>query len=90
MRKAASLIGFSILTGALMSCYLIIPGTIKFLFSILSLYLGYQFFRRAEGWGLRIGFIVLSVILALIFTVIYTGLAIKNGWYINPSYLEGV
>ena len=89
MRKTFSLIGFSILTGALMTCYLIIPGMIKYVFSLASLYIGFQYFRRTESWGLRVGFLVLTVFLALLFTLVYTGLAMKNGWYFNPMYREG-
>lgn len=90
MRKAMELIGFSLLTGFLMACYLLIPGMFKFVFSLGSLYIGFQYFKRTETWPPRVGFIALTVVLALLFTVIYTALALMYGWYINPAYKDGI
>ena len=90
MRKALELIGFSLLTGILMTCYLLIPGMFKFAFSLGSLYIGFQYFKRTETWAPRVGFIVLTVVLALLFTVVYTALALYYGWYVNPAYKEGL
>ncbi|WP_058301646.1 hypothetical protein [Gorillibacterium timonense] len=90
MRKTLEFIGFSFAISVGMSLFILLPGFVRYLFSVGSLYVGFQYFKRNEGWGLRIGMIVTAVILTLLFTVIYVALAYMNGWYINPIYMTGV
>ncbi|WP_438433549.1 hypothetical protein [Gorillibacterium sp. sgz500922] len=89
MRKALEFIGFTLAISLLMSLFVLVPGFIRYLFSVGALFVGFQFFKRHEGWGARIGLIAAAVILTLLFTTVYVALAYVNGWYINPIYLTG-
>jgi len=55
---------YSLLTGICMALFTQIEGFVKFLFSLLALYIGIRYFRRFETVGMR----VLYIVLALVFT----------------------
>ncbi|MFF2887964.1 hypothetical protein [Paenibacillus sp. NPDC057967] len=57
---------YSLLTGICMALFTQIDGFVKFLFSLLALYIGIRYFRRFETVGMR----VLYIVLALVFTFI--------------------
>lgn len=57
---------YSLLTGICMALFTQIEGFVKFLFSLLALYIGIRYFRRFETVGMR----VLYIVLALVFTFI--------------------
>lgn len=90
MRKALEFLGFSLIISLLMALFILVPGFVRYLFSLGALYIGLQYFKRHEGWGLRIGILVTSIVLTLLITVVYVALAYVYGWYINPIYLNGV
>ncbi|MEO3947528.1 hypothetical protein [Gorillibacterium sp. CAU 1737] len=90
MRKTLEFIGYALGISIGLFLFTLIPNFFKYAFSLGALYLGYQFYKRNEGWGMRIAMIVTSIALALLFSVVYTALAYVNGWYINPIYLHGV
>lgn len=90
MRNTLILLTYSVGCGILMSLFIMSTGVTRYLFSLLAVVLGIQFFKRIEGKGLRIGFVVLVVFFSLLFPVIYVALALVNGWYINPGYLKGI
>jgi hypothetical protein len=62
---------YSLVAGILMSLYLSIQDIIKYAFSLAAIYVGYRFFQRNESLSRRIWFIVLTIIGALCFTVVY-------------------
>ncbi|MFD0697158.1 hypothetical protein ACFQZT_24090 [Paenibacillus sp. GCM10027628] len=70
---------YSLICGVLLTLYTNIHDMSKFLFSLGALYAGIRFFRRFEQIGLRIWFIVLSVVLYFIFSLgsaLYTHMSI--------------
>lgn len=70
---------YSILCGVLLTLYTNIHDMSKFIFSLGALYAGIRFFRRFEQKGLRIWFIVLSVILYFIFSFAFALYTHMNG-----------
>jgi hypothetical protein len=63
------LLVYCILCGILLTLYSNIHDMSKFIFSLGAIYAGIRFFRRYESKGMRIWFIVLSVILYLVFNL---------------------
>jgi hypothetical protein len=63
---------YAVLAGASLALFSLIPSLIKYIFSLLTIYIGIRFFRRFETLGLRITFIVLSIVLYFVFVVITT------------------
>lgn len=66
---------YSIVIGTLLSVFVQIESMIRYVFSLLALYLIVRFFKRFETWGPRIAFIVCSLVvffLAAIIFVAYT------------------
>jgi len=76
---------YAIMAGGALSIFTTISSFIKYLFSLLAVYIGVRFFRRFETIGLRITFIVLSIIMffiGVLITVVYQSLT-------NPDFLTG-
>ncbi|GIP14483.1 hypothetical protein J40TS1_01250 [Paenibacillus montaniterrae] len=65
---------YAILAGGSLSLFSLIPSLIKYIFSLLTIYIGIRFFRRFETIGLRIVFIVLSIIMYFLFVIIVTAI----------------
>lgn len=57
-----------------------IPSMIKYVLSLLTLLLCVRFFRVEESMGMRIGFGAAVLVLFVVFTGIYVGLALQYGW----------
>lgn len=62
---------YSLIAGLLMSLYLSIHDVIKYGFSLGAIYVGFRYFRANESTWLRVWFIVSTIIIALLLTVIY-------------------
>ncbi|MZQ81669.1 hypothetical protein GQF01_05920 [Paenibacillus sp. 5J-6] len=62
---------YSLVCAVLLACFSNIHDFTKYIFSLGALYLGMRFFRRFEGLGFRIWFIVIAVILYFMFNLIY-------------------
>ncbi|MCR8656123.1 hypothetical protein [Paenibacillus endoradicis] len=76
---------YAMMAGGTLSLFTTISSFIKYLFSLLAVYIGVRFFRRFETIGLRITFIVLAIIMFFIgvfITVVYQSLT-------NPDFLLG-
>lgn len=58
---------------------------VKYLFSLLTVYIGIRFFRRFETIGLRITFVLLSIFMYFLGVIIYTMILVYN----NPELLSG-
>ncbi|WP_424765851.1 hypothetical protein [Paenibacillus sp. sgz302251] len=60
------LLGYTFLAGAMLAMFSLIEGMIKYLFSLLALYIGIRFFRRFDTLGIRISFFVLGIVFYLL------------------------
>lgn len=91
MRKAGWLLLCSLVAGALMAVFVLLPGTItRNLFSLGALVVGFYFFRQFDTKGIRIGFVLMTLFFSFLLPPIYVLLAHSNGWPVDPSFLEGV
>ncbi|MFD1952750.1 hypothetical protein ACFSL6_00780 [Paenibacillus thailandensis] len=61
---------YSVAVGALLAAFSYTPGIVKYVFSLLALYLIIRFFRQYETWPVRILFIAQSIIMYLLGAVI--------------------
>jgi hypothetical protein len=80
--------GYMLLTSVLMSAFMLASGMFRYAFSLAAVLLGIQFFKLEEEKAPRIWFVVLVLIFAMIFPVIYIMVAFMNGWQIDPEYLK--
>ncbi|OXM85851.1 hypothetical protein [Paenibacillus rigui] len=75
-----TVLGYSLLCAGLLSLFSNIQDMLKYLFSLGALYVGIQFFRRHEGRGIRIAFVVTTIVLYFIMAVFYAiYLTVKSG-----------
>lgn len=74
--------------GALLTAFSQISDFIKYVFSLGAFLLGLRFFRLYDGKWMRISFIAVAVVLFFVFSLVYVGLAVINGWYLNPDYTK--
>lgn len=78
-------LGYSILCAILLNLFAFIEDMTKFIFSLGVLFAGIQFFKRYESRGMRIWFVVTTVILYFVFTIIYgMYVYIKTGEVLPP------
>lgn len=73
---------YSLACGACLAAFTLIPDLFRYIFSLVTFFLGLRFFGKHETWGMRIGLMVLAVLFFFIFITAYTILAIINGWYL--------
>lgn len=90
MGRAIQLFGFSLAVGLLMSVFILVPGIFRYAFSLGALFVGIQFFKRFEGKGARIGFILLAIVFSLFIPSIYAAMAYQLGWPLDPSFLKQI
>jgi len=64
------LIAYAFAAGTLLSLFAVLGGIIKYLFSLLALYLGFRFFRKYDSIALRILFVVVSIVFYFLSTVV--------------------
>jgi hypothetical protein len=69
--RTLAVIGFSVLCAALLCLFSQIQDLLKYIFSLGALYVGIQFFKRYESRGMRIAFVVTTVLFYFIFAVFY-------------------
>ncbi|MOA36823.1 hypothetical protein D3C78_1583690 [compost metagenome] len=79
-------IGYTFLAGLLLAVFSVLGGVIKYVFSLLALYIGIRYFRRFETLGLRITFFVLAIFFFLLIAVI---IAAINFVRENPLPIAG-
>lgn len=75
VRTSFWVILYAFMAGVSLSLFAQIGDFIKYVFSLLAIYIGIRFFRRFETIGLRVTFIVLSIVfyfLAAICFAMYT------------------
>ncbi len=80
MRSFWAVVGYGLACAICLTFFSMIQDLIKYAFSLGAFFLGLRFFRFYETWGVRIAFILTSIALYFVVTVIYTVLAIANGW----------
>jgi hypothetical protein len=70
----------------LLSLFSQIQDLLKYLFSLGALYIGVQFFKRHEERGMRIFFVIATIVLYFIIAVIYAMyLAVTTGQLPAPA-----
>ncbi|MHA6484585.1 hypothetical protein ACX1C1_22075 [Paenibacillus sp. strain BS8-2] len=75
VRTSFWVILYAVLAGISLALFAHIGDFIKYVFSLLAIYIGIRFFRRFETIGLRVTFIVLAIVfyfLAAICFAVYT------------------
>ncbi|WP_175598140.1 hypothetical protein [Paenibacillus luteus] len=87
MKTTLWLLGYSFVTGGLLTAFSLIEGFYRYLFSLLALYIGIRFFRRFETLGLRITFFVVSIVFYLLIAVIVSAVIYIRD---NPDAISGV
>lgn len=63
-------IWYAFLAGLSLALFSSLDSMIKYIFSLLTVYIGIRYFRRSETTGMRIFFVVLAVILYFLITII--------------------
>ncbi|TBL78341.1 hypothetical protein [Paenibacillus thalictri] len=69
--RTLGIIAFSVACALLLTLFSHIQDMMKYIFSLGALYAGIQFFRRYDTKGARIVFVILSIVLYFVFTLIY-------------------
>lgn len=69
--RTLAVIGFSLLCALLLSLFAHIQDMIKYIFSLGALFAGIQFFKRYEERGIRIAFVVTTILFYFVFALIY-------------------
>ncbi|QJC52368.1 hypothetical protein HGI30_12900 [Paenibacillus albicereus] len=72
LKTIAAVAGYGVLGGALLAMFVLIPSVLRFVFSLLALWLGVRFFRRHESLGRRIGFVVSALAFFFLFVLFIT------------------
>jgi len=78
---------YSLLAAISLALFSTIPSLVKYIFSLLVIYIGIRFFRRFETLGMRIIFIVLAILLYFIIVLVITMIIYLRD---NPELLNGV
>lgn len=76
---------YALLAGGSLALFSLIPSFIKYIFSLLAVYIGIRFFRRFETIGLRITFIVLGLVMYFLIIIIITAVQFVMG---NPDLFQ--
>lgn len=80
-----TVLGFSILCAGMLTLFSQIQDLLKYLFSLGALFTGIQFFKRYESRGMRIAFVVTTIVLYFLFAVAYAVyITIKSGTLPTP------
>jgi heme O synthase-like polyprenyltransferase len=75
-----TVLGYSLLCAGLLTLFSQIQDLLKYLFSLGALYVGVQFFKRHEERGMRITFVISTIVLYFLFAVAYAiYLTIQSG-----------
>ncbi|URN93284.1 MAG: hypothetical protein NAG76_15790 [Candidatus Pristimantibacillus lignocellulolyticus] len=76
---------YAMMAGGTLVVFTSLNSFVKYLFSLLTVYIGIRFFRRFETIGLRITFVLLSIFMYFLGVIIYTMILVYN----NPELLSG-
>ncbi|MFX3633322.1 MAG: hypothetical protein ACE3L7_30675 [Candidatus Pristimantibacillus sp.] len=86
-KTALWIVMYAIACGALLAIFSLVTSMVKFLFSLLALYLIIRFFKRYETWGVRIVFIISTLIIYFGVALIATAIKFMNDNALNPAGL---
>jgi hypothetical protein len=78
---------YSFAAGALLAAFSFTPGFMKYLFSLLALYIGIRFFRKYDSIGLRIAFFVVAILFYLVVAIIVSIVTYMRD---NPDLINNV
>lgn len=87
LKNTLWLLAYSLAAGVLLALFAVIGSVIKYLFSILALYLGFRFFRKYDSLAMRIMFILFAIILYFVSTLVFVTI---NFIMQNPDMMTGV
>lgn len=73
---------YALACGFMLILFNVIPGFIRYLFSLFAFYGGFNFFRKYDETKHRVLMIVGAMLVYLFGVIIYVAFAIVNGWYI--------
>lgn len=85
LRTTLWVILYAVMAGGTLAIFSSIDSFIKYIFSLLTIYIGIRFFRRFETIGLRITFVLLAIFMyffGVVIFVVYQSLT-------NPEFLSG-
>lgn len=82
MNRNLAVFLYSLACGTLLVAFSLIPGIIKYAFSLGAFFLGLKFFGTYETWGPRLALIGGSLVVFLILLVIYAFFAALYGWHV--------
>jgi uncharacterized membrane protein YozB (DUF420 family) len=88
MVTALRILGYSFACAVLLALFSQFTDIIKYVFSLLALFLGIRFFRNYEALKHRVAFIAIAIVLYFIVNVVYVVLAFENGWPVHDQYLK--
>ncbi|CDN44680.1 MULTISPECIES: hypothetical protein [Paenibacillus] len=71
-RGFAAAMLYGIACGLLMTLFVMVPGVIRFVFSLVALWLGLRFFRAHETVWRRVGFVFVSILFFILSVIAYT------------------
>lgn len=69
----------SFFAGSLLGLYSILNSPIRFVLSLGALGIGFFFFQKCKTKGIRITFVVLSFVYAILFIFMFTAVMFNNG-----------
>jgi hypothetical protein len=64
------LLGYALAAGLLLALFSMLASIVKYVFSLLALYVGIRFFRRFDSIGFRIGFFALAIVFYFLIVII--------------------
>lgn len=73
---------YALACGFMLILFHLIPGFIRYLFSLFAFYGGFNFFRKYDETKHRVLLIVFAMVIYFIGVVVYVAFAIVNGWTI--------
>lgn len=82
MNPKLSLLVNSVVCAICLAAFSMIPGFIKYIFSLTAFFLGLRFFGAHDSWKMKLALIGITIVLFFVFVILYTILAIAYGWYI--------
>lgn len=78
---------FALSAGICLALFTQIEDFVKYLFSLLALFIGFRFFRRFETIGMRVLFIALALFFCFLTILCF---AVYQFAQQNPEYLTGM
>ncbi|MGN7453946.1 hypothetical protein ACTHPH_03895 [Paenibacillus pasadenensis] len=72
LKTIAVVAGYALLGGALLAMFVLVQSMLRFVFSLIALWLGVRFFRSHESLWRRIGFVVSALVFFFLIVLFVT------------------